>query len=115
MRKKTTDKKVNCSLILLLILSVMSCIISGITRYLFPYHMSSKWTESIVGLGMSGGLFWGGMLIMLLAIEGLRYSKTIKFHQKLFTLLAGVIMMVLGLLFVFSIVLDLVGLPEIVL
>ena len=109
MEKKVPERNGNGLLIILVSLAIMGCVVSGVTRFLFPYHVSSKWTEGIVGLGMASGIFWMGVLIMTISIKGLRYSKTTKTIQKILSLLGGIILIVLGLLIAFSVVLDLFG------
>lgn len=88
MEEKEPKRNGNSVLIILVSLAIMSCVVSGVTRFLFPYHISSKWTEGVIGLGMAGGLFWTGVLIMAISIKGLRYSKAKQTTQKILSLLA---------------------------
>ena len=98
--------------ITLVFLGFMSCVISGVTRYLYPYHMSTPRTERIVGLGMAGTLFFSGVLLIL---GNHNLSKQVDSHTKVKSALMGVLMILLALFVIFLIVREILGLPEIVL
>ena len=99
---KKNDTKIPFPLIVVIFLTLLSCIISAVTRYLYPPQISSKWTENIVGLGMAGVLFFGGMFWMLIALDTLRKPKVEKKHHIMIVFLIGMLVMVLGLLIAFA-------------
>ena len=58
-----TEKKLNVAIFSLLGLSITSCILGGIIRFVFPYGSGSNYTEGVIGLTMGATLLFFSMVL----------------------------------------------------
>ena len=92
MKNKKNNRKL---MIILVLLSLTSCIGGGFARLLSNYIISDPWIECVVGLGIAGTYFFAGVL----GVVSRKMAPGIT--RKIFVTLIGVVGIILGLIFLY--------------